>query len=667
MPSLNSRPEGITFRENSHWVFHALSDDFLPKNVILPLLTKQWHHEEAVSLSALFTWPRHVPHNVTTYTDPTVGRKDRRKHDRLLKAIQKREEKMPKAKLNKLMRIKKQKIALRAHRTSNRSAPTLLSSSSVQDLNWFNSYLVTSISGANNIAENSADIVDVKQDPEIQLGQSNSGGSVSTEYLGDADISLSSIQLPDESPDPGNDSFDLSTLFDVRCMQEYNSDDPVYLSIRQGEILQVVDKDLRIGWWRAVRQTGGVPGWIPQSYVQPLKILSSDVLNISPIPEESTVDKTSHDQNINKLLSNSENFSIHGAAFKAVNGDMHEKITNDHSTTAIYMNCTIVSGGLGPSDSSLPSSNASPLSDPPSPRNSSPPLSPRDSNLPKCSARRKQRRGYRSITRFTHMVYYHWPPTMMYPVTCYTPWVIPLSWVNYNICTRMIPVGGHSHFTVLLDTLQLFRRPMTPAAIHYAFPALQLPGWTGIVRITDSLAHKLKMMCTTLRRAISDLSNDLRRDLYLVHGHDQLHKYLERLSIPGASAVVVLQVSSLQRVFLEIYGRVQWLTRWLPRLRDVDHAFQLDASVMGAFTDDLDLASDLFRVGIPVRLVRQWKDRSTVNITSIVHALDVDYTGHYLPICDTNFKLDMSDNDPPHMTLYTAVHADGPVCPPAIL
>ncbi|KAF9060794.1 hypothetical protein BDP27DRAFT_1339105, partial [Rhodocollybia butyracea] len=53
-------------------------------------------------------------------------------------------------------------------------------------------------------------------------------------------------------------------------MQDYYSDDPVYLSICQGEILQVVDKHSRIGWWRAVRKTGSVPGWIPQSYVQPL-------------------------------------------------------------------------------------------------------------------------------------------------------------------------------------------------------------------------------------------------------------------------------------------------------------------------------------------------------------------------------------------------------------
>ncbi|KAF9061135.1 hypothetical protein BDP27DRAFT_1429300 [Rhodocollybia butyracea] len=99
----------------------------------------------------------------------------------------------------------------------------------IQDLNWFGSYLVTSTEispGANNNAGNSIDTVNVKGDPELQ-DLSNTRGSVDVEDIGDADISWSSTQLPDESPDPGHDSFDtLSAQFDVYCMQDYYSDDP---------------------------------------------------------------------------------------------------------------------------------------------------------------------------------------------------------------------------------------------------------------------------------------------------------------------------------------------------------------------------------------------------------------------------------------------------------
>ncbi|KAF9059263.1 caspase domain-containing protein [Rhodocollybia butyracea] len=223
--------------------------------------------------SELLHVPGSVSHNVTTDTDTIVGHKNRRELKRLRKAIQRQEktQRLP-------METKTQKIALRALQTSNRSGP--ITSPSIQDLNCFGSYLAASKEsspGANNNIENSADIVNVKQDPELQ-GLSHSRGSIEFDAealgIGDADrISSPSIQLPDVSPDPGHDPFDtLSTHFNVCCMQDYYSNDPMYLSIRKGEILQVVDKDSRIGWWRAVRQIGGIPGWIPQSHVQPLKI-----------------------------------------------------------------------------------------------------------------------------------------------------------------------------------------------------------------------------------------------------------------------------------------------------------------------------------------------------------------------------------------------------------
>ncbi|KAJ3734860.1 hypothetical protein DFJ43DRAFT_108641 [Lentinula guzmanii] len=69
--------------------------------------------------------------------------------------------------------------------------------------------------------------------------------------------------------------------FAVLCLEDYHSDDPIYLSFCKDEILQVVDCDSRPGWWQAERKVGGsgsciTIGWIPQAYVQPLQSKSDD-------------------------------------------------------------------------------------------------------------------------------------------------------------------------------------------------------------------------------------------------------------------------------------------------------------------------------------------------------------------------------------------------------
>ncbi|KAE9395056.1 hypothetical protein BT96DRAFT_942690 [Gymnopus androsaceus JB14] len=107
--------------------------------------------------------------------------------------------------------------------------------------------------------------------------------------------------------------------------------------------------------------------------------------------------------------------------------------------------------------------------------------------------------------------------------------------------------------------------------------------------------------------------------------------------LPGAPNIVLLQLACLQRVFLETYARLQWLEKWIPRLKDVDHAFVVDPTIMGTFTDDLNKAVDLFKIGIPMWLIGP--------------CLDKDFN-HKLPIRDSEALLDVSDNDPPYPTIY---------------
>ncbi|KAE9391880.1 hypothetical protein BT96DRAFT_945044 [Gymnopus androsaceus JB14] len=125
---------------------------------------------------------------------------------------------------------------------------------------------------------------------------------------------------------------------------------------------------------------------------------------------------------------------------------------------------------------------------------------------------------------------------------------------------------------------------------------------TGMVHLAPSLLLEISLMCNTFCETIAKLPQEQLCDDFMTRGCDQLQKYIERLSEPRACNIVSLQLTCLQRIFLETYARSQWLEKWAPHLRDVDNIFDLDPHVMGAFTGDLSTAADIFRMGIPVWL-----------------------------------------------------------------
>ncbi|KAJ3750402.1 hypothetical protein DFH05DRAFT_73399 [Lentinula detonsa] len=101
-----------------------------------------------------------------------------------------------------------------------------------------------------------------------------------------------------------------STPFAVLCLEDYHSDDPIYLSFCKDEILQVVDCDSRSGWWQAQREVGGSDsyvtiGWIPQAYVQPLQSESDEWTSASGDQEDddpSSVPEFHHTISVPKAL-----------------------------------------------------------------------------------------------------------------------------------------------------------------------------------------------------------------------------------------------------------------------------------------------------------------------------------------------------------------------------
>lgn len=187
------------------------------------------------------------------------------------------------------------------------------------------------------------------------------------------------------------------------------------------------------------------------------------------------------------------------------------------------------------------------------------------------------------------------------------------------------------------------------------FEVVNSPGLMGVVCLAPYLELELAVMCSSLRKAISKLPDEQKCDSWLVRGRDRLHKHLERISRPGAQKIVALELAYLQRVFLETYGRWQWFEKWVPRLKDVNSFHETDPNVMGAFTEELDDVADLFRIGIPVWLVRPLEQQPTVRIDQFVLPLDeVDLK--LLPLHNSSLQLDVSDEVPPYPIIYRGLH-----------
>ncbi|KAJ3709915.1 hypothetical protein C8R42DRAFT_564203, partial [Lentinula raphanica] len=124
-----------------------------------------------------------------------------------------------------------------------------------------------------------------------------------------------------------------------------------------------------------------------------------------------------------------------------------------------------------------------------------------------------------------------------------------------------------------------------------------------------------------------------------------------RLSVPGSRFHVFLQLAFTQRVFLETYARWKWLVFWAPRYTNVDAKYETEHDIIGAFTDNLDTAADLYRTGIPVWLVRPLETRDYTKIIKDVAPLDETWD-HKLPFRDSSEWLDVADNEPAHPIIY---------------
>jgi len=92
--------------------------------------------------------------------------------------------------------------------------------------------------------------------------------------------------------------------------------------------------------------------------------------------------------------------------------------------------------------------------------------------------------------------------------------------------------------------------------------------------------------------------------------------------IPTTLRRVQLGVSALQRFLLELIGAADWYEVFEPRRKVAHSTWDKDpARTLGAFTNDLQVCDQLFRIGLPVYLVRPWDELPSIRIQNVVNTI----------------------------------------------
>ncbi|KAF5344057.1 hypothetical protein D9757_015496 [Collybiopsis confluens] len=177
----------------------------------------------------------------------------------------------------------------------------------------------------------------------------------------------------------------------------------------------------------------------------------------------------------------------------------------------------------------------------------------------------------------------------------------------------------------------------------------------GTGNILSIVVKDISGMCQELLQQIPILCPEHRRDPVITQTKAQIRRYLERLPMRGTCDEMFHLLSCTQRSFLELYSRIQWLTEWVPRhSEDMELSYEADPSIIGAFTDNLDAAATLYKVGIPVWVVRPKSALERIKVLQLVGALDKN-ANHHLPIRGSLKPLDVSDASPRHSVIYTGL------------
>ncbi|KAL0565964.1 hypothetical protein V5O48_016053 [Marasmius crinis-equi] len=119
---------------------------------------------------------------------------------------------------------------------------------------------------------------------------------------------------------------------------------------------------------------------------------------------------------------------------------------------------------------------------------------------------------------------------------------------------------------------------------------------------------------------------------------------------PASMQEVFMIFSLCQRVYLELVARTVWLSRYEKLVSNPPEYSSVEvANVIGALTDHEEVASRLYKSGIPVWLVRPIIKKDAFRVD---RWLEIDYRGSTRSLGDSGFTVDLEDDSPSREVIY---------------
>ncbi|THU86473.1 hypothetical protein K435DRAFT_868264 [Dendrothele bispora CBS 962.96] len=166
---------------------------------------------------------------------------------------------------------------------------------------------------------------------------------------------------------------------------------------------------------------------------------------------------------------------------------------------------------------------------------------------------------------------------------------------------------------------------------------------------------------TTTNRLITSAlgrSENVKNDRYVRDGRTALQRLVEQLQLAATKDESLLLLANIQRQYLELYARLEWLDKYLPRILGQERTHSVESRLMGAFAYLPDDLQRLFHAGIPVWYVREVTHLPATRVDLRVDPID-ESANHQLPMRYTDKVLDLADADPPHRVVWSGGWTQG--------
>ncbi|THV00650.1 hypothetical protein K435DRAFT_793991 [Dendrothele bispora CBS 962.96] len=214
----------------------------------------------------------------------------------------------------------------------------------------------------------------------------------------------------------------------------------------------------------------------------------------------------------------------------------------------------------------------------------------------------------------------------------------------------LIPAPSTSSFHN--DALAWYRPKSSDFIPHTSMPCSAL----GL--IAPDLISRFESKSNALISSSLDRPAPVKNDHYVREGRAALQRLVERLQVVSTHEECLLLVACIQRQYLELYARIEWLDKYLPRIQAQEKTHPANLDLMGAFAYSADDLQRLFHAGIPVWFIREVTYLPTLRIDKLVQPI-AETANRLLPMRHSEQYVDLADANPPHRLVWTGGWTQG--------